>query len=134
MSSHPQTTPDRIIGVNQATTETTTRLKNRRHVGRDHSPDEFKEGSSKPERLPDGRVRLPGFLRLDQAEPWIGSLWKGQSQTVGGHVVEVLSYFPAAGEKVDIEGVEIEIERVENRVIASLLAKPTGAQQEEHRG
>jgi len=96
--------------------------------------DEFKEGSSKPERLPDGRVRLPGFLRLDQAEPWIGSLWKGQSQTVGGHVVEVLGHFPAAGEKVDIEGLEIEIERVENRVIASLLAKPAGAQQEEHRG
>jgi len=96
--------------------------------------DEFKEGLSKPERLPDGRVRLPGSLRLDQAEPWIGALGKGQSETVGGHVVEILGYFPAAGEKVSIGGLEIEIERVENRVIASLLAKPTVAQQEEHRG
>jgi magnesium and cobalt exporter, CNNM family len=96
--------------------------------------DEFKVGQSQPERLPDGRVRLPGSLPLDQAKPWIGSLWEGQSETVGGHVIEVLGYFPAVGEKVNIEGFEIEIERIENRVIASLLARPTVAQQEGHRG
>ena len=93
-----------------------------------------KRDPSKPERLPDGRVRLPGSLRLDQAEPWIGSLWKGQSESLGGHVIEVLGYFPATGEKVNIEGLEIEIERVENRVIASLLARPGVVQHEGHRG
>jgi CBS domain containing-hemolysin-like protein len=96
--------------------------------------DEFKEGSSKPERLPDGRVRLPGFLRLDQAEPWIGSRWKGQSETLGGHVVEVLGYFPSAGEKVNIDGMEIEIEHIQNRVITSLLTRPAVAQEDGQRG
>lgn len=96
--------------------------------------DEFKTGQLQPERLPDGRVRLPGFLRLDQAEPWLGTRWDGQSETVGGRVLEALGYFPAAGEKLAIAGVEIEIERVENRVVSSVLVKPKVLQQEGQSG
>ncbi len=96
--------------------------------------DEFKLGQPQPERLPGGRVRLPGFLRLDQAEPWIGGLWVGQTETVGGHVIEVLGYFPAAGERLMIKGVEIEVERVENRVIASILVRPRLPKQEAESG
>ena len=96
--------------------------------------DEFKVDQPQPERLPDGRVRLPGFLRLDQAGPWIGSLWVGQTETVGGHVIEVLGYFPATGERLMIKGVEIEVERVENRVIASILVRPRLPKQEAESG
>ena len=34
--------------------------------------DEFKLGDVLPQRLPDGRVRLPGTVRLDLAAPWGG--------------------------------------------------------------
>lgn len=96
--------------------------------------DEFKVDQPQPERLPDGRVRLPGFLRLDQVEPWIGGLWVGQTETVGGHVIEVLGYFPDTGERLMIEGVEIEVERVENRVITSILVRPRLPKQEAESG
>lgn len=96
--------------------------------------DEFKTGKPRPERLPDGRVRLPGLLRLNEAEPWLGVLWDGQSETVGGHVTEVLGYFPDAGETLTIGGMEIEVERVENRVITSVLVRSGNPQQEGQRG
>ena len=58
----------------------------------------------------------------------------GQTETVGGHVIEVLGYFPATGERLMIKGVEIEVERVENRVIASILVRPRLPKQEAESG
>lgn len=86
--------------------------------------DEFKTSLPRPERLPDGRVRLPGFLRLDQAEPWIGLLWQGEADTVGGHIINVLGRLPETGEQLVIDGVELEVEQRANHVIASILVTP----------
>ncbi len=86
--------------------------------------DEFKGADPAPERLPDGRVRLPGFLRLDEAEPWIGTLWEGEADTVGGRVVEELGHLPDAGERVAIDGVEVEVETVEHHAVTSVIATP----------
>jgi CBS domain containing-hemolysin-like protein len=86
--------------------------------------DEFQLREPTPERLQDGRVRLPGGLRLDEVESWIGVLWKGEADTVGGRVTEELGHLPAAGERVVIDGVEIEVESVVNRAVASVLAAP----------
>jgi len=86
--------------------------------------DEFKEGQARPEKLPDGRVRLPGMMRLDEAEPWIGILWEGDADTVAGRVIESLGHLPLAGERVSIDGVEVEIEKISKRAITSILAKP----------
>jgi len=86
--------------------------------------DEFKKGDTTPERLADGRVRLHGHLRLDEAEPWVGVLWQGDALTVSGKVMEVLGTIPSSGERLSIDGIEVEVERVEKNTILSVLARP----------
>ena len=93
--------------------------------------DEFKPGQPRAERLPDGRVRLPGLMRPDEAEPWLGVLWHGSADTIAGQVVDALGHIPAAGDKVEIDGVSVEVERVESYAIVSLLARPVVPNKEE---
>lgn len=86
--------------------------------------DEFKTDEPRPERLPDGRVRLPGFLRVDEAEPWIGVYLAGEADTIGGRVVEELGHLPEPGERVRVDGVELEVEEVSNHAVASVIVTP----------
>lgn len=86
--------------------------------------DEFKACQPEPETLPDGRVRLPGLLRLDGIEHWTGIPWEGEAATVGGYVTEVLGHIPAAGERTAIDGVAVEVERVEYHAVTSVLVTP----------
>lgn len=87
--------------------------------------DEFKTDASKPEILPDGRVRIPGLMRVDETEQWVGVVWQGEADTVGGHIIDVLGRVPDVGEQLTIDGVEVEIERVEHHAIVSILASTT---------
>lgn len=86
--------------------------------------DEFKRGHAEAERLPDGRVRLPGLLALDGAERWTGVRWEGEAATVGGLVVEVLGRIPAAGDRAVIAGLGVEVERMDGHAVASVLVTP----------
>jgi putative hemolysin len=86
--------------------------------------DEFKLGDVLPQRLPDGRVRLPGTVRLDLAAPWVGVLWEADSYTVAGFLMERLGRLPVAGDRLDVDGVRIEVERMRGRVVESLLVTP----------
>jgi CBS domain containing-hemolysin-like protein len=86
--------------------------------------DEFKEADPGPEVLSDGRVRLPGYLRLDEVEPWIGILLDGDSDTVGGRVTEELGRVPDPGARATIEGVEFEVEAVEHHAVTWVVATP----------
>jgi CBS domain containing-hemolysin-like protein len=86
--------------------------------------DEFKGEDPGAELLPDGRVRLPGYLRLDEVEPWIGVLLEGESDTVGGRVTEELGRVPDPGDRVTIEGVELVVEAVEHHAVAWVVATP----------
>jgi putative hemolysin len=90
--------------------------------------DEFKGDQAPIERLPDGRIRLPGATRLDEAEPWVGRVWAGEATTVGGHVVQHLGHIPVAGERVVIDDVLIEVEQVAHHAIVSLLIVPPAAE------
>ncbi len=96
--------------------------------------DEFKLDQPQPERLPDGRVRLPGLMRLDMAEPWLGVLWQGDADTISGHVMEVLGTVPVARQRVTIDGVEVEIEQVAHHAIVSILARPVRPVEEDMHG
>ncbi|GLI35141.1 hemolysin family protein [Desulforhabdus amnigena] len=96
--------------------------------------DEFKLDQPQPERLPDGRVRLPGLMRLDMAEPWLGVLWQGDADTISGHVMEVLGTVPVARQRVTIDGVEVEIEQVAHHAIVSILARPVRPVEEDVHG
>lgn len=74
-----------------------------------------------PRLSPDGRVRLPGRLPLDRAAPWTGVRWTGRSDTVGGLVLERLGRVPRPGERLEIDGVEVEVEAVEHNEVEAVL-------------
>jgi len=82
--------------------------------------DEFKIAQLRAILLPDGRVRVPGAMRLDQAAPVVGG-WSGSLETVASHIVKVLGRFPEPGEQVSIDGLDVEIEVVEVGHIGSVI-------------
>ena len=86
--------------------------------------DEFKHAAGAPERLSDGRVRLPGDMLLHEVEPWVGAPWEGDPDTVGGLVMERLGRIPEPGETLEIDGVAVEVEAVERRAVVTVLARP----------
>ena len=80
--------------------------------------DEFKGAPARAILLPDGSVRLPGAMRVDQAAQVLGADWKspGDTRAIGG--------VPAAGEQVTIGGVDLVIESVEEEMVSSALVLP----------
>jgi putative hemolysin len=91
-----------------------------------HMTDEFaKRGERRPERLPDGRVRLPGTLRLMNAAQWTGVTWHDpEVTTLAGYVLTPFGRIPERGEQLTIDGVQLEVEQVEHNAITSLLVTP----------
>jgi putative hemolysin len=89
--------------------------------------DEFKAGDDRPLRLPDGRIRLPGRLPLYQADRWVGVRWTGESDTVGGLVVERLGRLPEPGTELELGGLAVEVEEVEQYAVRSILVTPREA-------
>jgi CBS domain containing-hemolysin-like protein len=83
--------------------------------------DEFKIAALRAILLPDGRVRLPGAMRLDQAAPVVGVWRGGRDETVATHVSTALGRMPEQGERVTVEGVEVEIEVIEAGNLASVI-------------
>lgn len=83
--------------------------------------DEFKAAQLRPIRLSDGRLRLPGPMRMEQASPLIGETWPGQAETVGGRVAEALNRPPEADDEVEIGGSHVEIEAVEGGAVTSVI-------------
>jgi CBS domain containing-hemolysin-like protein len=88
--------------------------------------DEFKGAQVRPIRLSDGRFRLPGQMRLEQAQPLIGQPWSG-ADTVGGLIVERLHRVPEPGEELVVDGVPVEIEAADATGVTSVIvgARPT---------
>jgi CBS domain containing-hemolysin-like protein len=83
--------------------------------------DEFKTMQVRPIRLSDGRLRIPGSMRLEQAAPLISEAWRGSDETVGAHLATLLGGVPEAGEEFDIDGAHVEIEAIEGDAIASVI-------------
>src|SRR5215213_7820183 len=83
--------------------------------------DEFKSVQVRPIRLSDGRLRLPGSMRLEQAAPLIGKGWRGTQETVGAYVAAALGRVPEPGEEIVVQDTPVEIEAVEGGAIASVI-------------
>ncbi len=83
--------------------------------------DEFKSMQMSPIRLSDGRLRISGLMRLDQAAPLVGAPWRGLDETVAGHLAGALRRIPEAGEEFEIDGTRVEIEAVEGGAITSVI-------------
>lgn len=92
--------------------------------------DEFKLSGPAPERLPDGRWRLPGSTRLEEAVQLLGTDWEGESATVAGFLMERIERLPRSGEEFVIDGVPVEVEHMSGRTVESILAQPVEPGQE----
>ena len=86
--------------------------------------DELKQPEPIAEVLPDGKVRLPGSMRLDEAEPWLRVHWVGPAATVGGQIVEVLGRLPAEGESVEIDGARVTITEMSPTAVRWVVVEP----------
>jgi putative hemolysin len=95
--------------------------------------DEFKAGEPVPERLPDGRVRLPGDTAVQDAATLLDTEWETDASTVGGLVMEALGHLPAPGETVTIGDYEFEVERVVDRAVESVIARRVATTTDEER-
>ncbi len=93
--------------------------------------DEFKEADPEPVVLPDGRVRLPGLMSIDEVSEYIGVEWQGQAHTVAGRVMEELGDIPQAGQVLIIDGTEATVESVEDNVITWVIVKPVASDEKE---
>ncbi|HEX6201665.1 MAG TPA: hemolysin family protein [Thermoanaerobaculia bacterium] len=85
-------------------------------------PQDFGGAPVVPEALPDGRVRLPGRLTVDRASRWTGAAWPERAETVAGAVLDALGHVPAAGERATIGGLEVEVERVQDNAVVSVVS------------
>jgi magnesium and cobalt exporter, CNNM family len=83
--------------------------------------DEFKSMQARPIRLADGRLRLPGSMRLDQIAPLIGPAWRNVDRTIGEQITSTLGRVPEPGEELEIDGVQVEVEAVEADAVASVI-------------
>ena len=83
--------------------------------------DEFRPPVGAAERLPDGRVRLPGDMPIDEATVLTQSPWPATSATVGGVIAAALPGIPTRGDAIAIGYMHVEVERVERRAVASVL-------------
>jgi CBS domain containing-hemolysin-like protein len=85
--------------------------------------DEFRAGEPAPEALPDGRVRLPGRMTVDDAAALLEATWETDATTVGGLVTAALGDLPAPGDRAVVGDYEFEVERMSDRAVDSVLAR-----------
>ena len=85
--------------------------------------DEFKSGDPTARFLPDGSVRLPGAMTVDDAAALLDTRWSTEATTVGGLITETLGHLPVVGERATIGSYEFEVERIANRALESALAR-----------
>jgi len=92
--------------------------------------DEFKGAPARAILLPDGSVRVPGAMRVDQAAQVLGASWKSHSpgETVGTFITQSLGGVPAPGEQVTLSGVELIVEAVEGDAASSAVVLPPGSE------
>jgi CBS domain containing-hemolysin-like protein len=91
--------------------------------------DEFKGAPARAILLPDGGVRVPGAMRVDQAAQVLGADWKSPGETVGAFIPRTLGGIPAPGEQVSVSGIELVIEAIEGDVVASALVLPPSSRE-----
>jgi len=85
--------------------------------------DEFKAGEPVAESLPDGRVRLPGQMPVEDGATFLGTEWDTEAATVNGFITQALGHLPTPGERVAIGEFEFEVEDVRRRALVSVLAR-----------
>jgi magnesium and cobalt transporter len=74
--------------------------------------------------LANGDIRLKGITELDQLNATLGTQFDDDEvETVAGLITHHLGRIPRLGERVQIEGIEFEVQRADPRQIHVLLAR-----------
>jgi CBS domain containing-hemolysin-like protein len=86
--------------------------------------DEYDVETPTLERLPDGSLRVPGRMAIDDVSEELGiELPDTEWDTVGGLVFNLLGKVPDEGECVTFKRIELCAERVQGRRIVSVLIR-----------
>jgi putative hemolysin len=84
--------------------------------------DEFDVEEPQVERLPDGRIRVPGRTHIDELSEELDiELPNTEWDTIAGLVFNTLGHVPTEGETVLLDRLELVAERVQGRRIVSVL-------------
>lgn len=86
--------------------------------------DELKQPELAPEKRPDGTVRLPGWMGVEEAQAWLGARWDGSAATIAGHIIEELGRLPNEGENVEVDGVRLRIDEMGPTTVRWVVIHP----------
>ncbi len=94
--------------------------------------DEHDEAEPDTESLPDGRWRIEGGASLEVLEELFETPVEEEPyETVGGMIFGLLGKVPAPGEYLETHGLRLEVERVENRRVRSVLVSRIAMEEDE---
>jgi len=86
--------------------------------------DELKPPELAAEKRPDGTVRLPGWMGVEEAQAWLGARWDGSAATIAGHIIEELGRLPNEGENVEVDGVRLRIDEMGPTTVRWVVVHP----------
>ena len=87
--------------------------------------DEFDTARRRPERLPDGRLRLRGEMPLVEVQERFGvDLPSEEAHTLGGLVMELLGRVALAGDVAEVQGHRLEVDGMTGHRIDMVLITP----------
>jgi magnesium and cobalt transporter len=74
--------------------------------------------------LDNGDIRVKGITELEQFNEMLGTQFDVEDiDTVAGLVIQHLGRVPKIGERIEIDGIEFEVQRADPRQIHILLAR-----------
>ncbi len=87
--------------------------------------DEFDTARRRPERLPDGRLRLRGEIPLVEVQERFGvDLPSEEAHTLGGLVMELLGRVALTGDMAEVQGNRLEVDGMTGHRIDMVLIRP----------
>lgn len=93
--------------------------------------DEFKEAVPEPELLPNGLLRIPGGMPIQDLDSWLELPRDGSGFTVGEYVTSLVGRVPLPGESVSLSGLLCSVEQVENGQIIAIVVDTQQRAEEE---
>lgn len=94
--------------------------------------DEFSHARGYYRMLPDGRLRVSGQMRLEELREISGISWESEfASTVGGYLVAKLDRLPHRGQKLELDGVPVLVEKVSARAVLSIVVEKPPADEPE---
>lgn len=89
--------------------------------------DELKSPEPGAERLPDGSMKLPGSIGLDEAAAWLGVRLEGSAATLAGYIVDHLGRMPDEEEQVELDGLRLTVIETGPTAVRWVIADPSDA-------